>query len=63
MLILEQIKSITCLVLLVCIFCDNYWHKEVLIIVKELCHEIVETVTKFEWNIKITTQNIKRRYN
>lgn len=29
-------------------FCDNYWHKEVLIILKKLSHEIV-------WNVKITT--------
>ena len=27
-------------------FCDNYWHKQVLIILQELCHEIMGTVTK-----------------
>ena len=27
-------------------FCSNYWHKQVLIILKKLCYEIVGTVTK-----------------
>ena len=46
MLIRKQIKSITSLLLIVCISVTIIGIREVLIILKKLCHEIAGTVIK-----------------